>query len=623
LSRRGAAADCDSRRRRLHGQHATHPDVADLIAAWCIRSASDRVLDPSCGAGDFLMQAAARLRRLGGDPSSPRGLTGLTGVELDPVAASEAARRLPGARIECGDFLALSREETAPWPRRGFDAVVGNPPYVRQELLTAARKRELSALSAAPGWPKLGGRCDLHARFWAPAIDALRPGGRLGWVVSSTWLDAAYGAALRAWLARTVRIVALVESDVESWFDAARVRTVVVLLEKRALNAKPSHAVRCVRLGRRLRDVAPESLPPDERARRFADLAARLEGATEAPPPPDGVTVREVPQARLSEAPWGSFLRASDLCRDLIALAGDRLVPLEEVATVRWGIKTGDDAVFFPRAADAASLERALLRPAVFSSMELDRLVVSPARLPRRLLLVDTRRADHRALLERPTSGLAAWLRGASEARATHRRPTVAARERPGGGRRWFELRPGSPGAILWSIMHQYRHLAPLNTRRLPVNDNLLLVDPRPGVDARLLAALLNSHVQALLKQAAGRRRNEGMLKTQAADVRRMLVPDPRRLSAAAARQLVKLFDPLTGRRIGTVTQECGRSDRRRLDKAVLRALGVPAAEAGSMNRRLAADLTALHARERCWESDAVARRRRRPAAVRPAGVPG
>ena len=589
----------------MAGQHATRGDVADLAAAFCIGDECARVLDPSCGEGVFLERAALRLRSA--------GLTagGLCGVEIDPALARAARRRVPGAAVVRGDFPALaafSPGDRHPALRLPFDAVVGNPPYVRHELLSAARKKELAELGAREGWPRLSGRCELHAWFWAPALSCLKDGGRLAWVVSATWMDAGYGEALRRWLTRQGAMVAVVESGVESWFDEARVRTVIVVVEKDPRGA--TGPARFVRLSHRLDDIAPRELPESDRRARLDALARAIQAGGASGP---GWRAREVEARRLNGPPWGAALAASDLCVELIRLAGERLVPLDRVATVRWGIKTGDDRVFFPAPESVPGMERGVLSRAVFRLADLDGVVVEPRRLRRTLLLVDTRRPRHRALLSRPGSRLAAWLRGAERDRATHRRPTCRARESRGAscasGRRWFELRPGPPGAILWSIMHQYRHLAALNPAGCPANDNLLLIDPRPGVSPRLLAALLNSHVQAMLKEAAGRRRNEGMLKTQAVDVRRMLVPDPRRIPDGRAAAILRAFEALAYRRIEAVAAECLKPDRGRLDRAVLAALGLPGLAGRSMARRMASDLIATHAEERRRENDAVRQR--------------
>ena len=48
--------------RRRFGQFYTSPDVVDLINAFCIRNPDDRVLDPACGGGTFLVRAYSRKR---------------------------------------------------------------------------------------------------------------------------------------------------------------------------------------------------------------------------------------------------------------------------------------------------------------------------------------------------------------------------------------------------------------------------------------------------------------------------------------------------------------------------------------------------------------------------------
>src|SRR5205807_19661 len=52
---------------KLRGGYYTSVEIADWLCSWAIRSKSDRVLEPSCGDGVFLAQAASRLRALGAD----------------------------------------------------------------------------------------------------------------------------------------------------------------------------------------------------------------------------------------------------------------------------------------------------------------------------------------------------------------------------------------------------------------------------------------------------------------------------------------------------------------------------------------------------------------------------
>ncbi len=74
----------------------------------------------------------------------------------------------------------------------GFDAVVGNPPYVRQEWLGQPLKEHLATRFAA-----YHGMADLYVYFYERALQVLRPGGRLAYIVTNKWMKSGYGEPLR------------------------------------------------------------------------------------------------------------------------------------------------------------------------------------------------------------------------------------------------------------------------------------------------------------------------------------------------------------------------------------------------------------------------------------------
>jgi type I restriction-modification system DNA methylase subunit len=84
-------------KQRTFGQFETPPDVADLLLAFCLRRAGDRVLDPSCGNGALLERAARWQAWL--DAKEEGRYENLWGVELEEEAASIARQRLPRTNI--------------------------------------------------------------------------------------------------------------------------------------------------------------------------------------------------------------------------------------------------------------------------------------------------------------------------------------------------------------------------------------------------------------------------------------------------------------------------------------------------------------------------------------------
>jgi methylase of polypeptide subunit release factors len=114
-----------------------------------------------------------------------------------------------------------------------LDAVVGNPPYIRQEKIAKAEKTAIRQLvSSAWSGLKFSGRSDLHCYFWPAAARFLKPDGYFGFLTSSSWLDVEYGFALQRWLLQRFRIIAILESSAEPWFTDARVKTCATILQR-------------------------------------------------------------------------------------------------------------------------------------------------------------------------------------------------------------------------------------------------------------------------------------------------------------------------------------------------------------------------------------------------------
>jgi hypothetical protein len=77
----------------------------------------------------------------------------------------------------------------------GFDCVIGNPPYVRQEILGDTFKSY-----AQKTFTTYAGTADLYVYFIEQSHNLLRPGGLFGFIVANKWMRANYGGPLRHWL---------------------------------------------------------------------------------------------------------------------------------------------------------------------------------------------------------------------------------------------------------------------------------------------------------------------------------------------------------------------------------------------------------------------------------------
>jgi hypothetical protein len=166
-----------------------------------------RLLEPSFGGGDFLLPIIERL--LGAwRAAKPDGATlddlsnAIRCIELhqetfnSTYAAVVTVLKRTGMDGPTASALAdcwLSQEDFLLAPLEGeFDFVVGNPPYVRQELVPAPLLAEYRMR-----YPTMYDRADLYIPFIERSLSVLSDGGRLGFICADRWMKNRYGGPLR------------------------------------------------------------------------------------------------------------------------------------------------------------------------------------------------------------------------------------------------------------------------------------------------------------------------------------------------------------------------------------------------------------------------------------------
>lgn len=111
--------------------------------------------------------------------------------------------------------------------RPGFDAVIGNPPWVRQETLTGLKKVLESSYPSV-----YHGVADIYAYVLARGLDVLKPGGRLGFILPNKWLRANYGEPLRTHLTTHYQPELLVDFGHAPLFPDADTFPVVAVIRR-------------------------------------------------------------------------------------------------------------------------------------------------------------------------------------------------------------------------------------------------------------------------------------------------------------------------------------------------------------------------------------------------------
>ena len=353
--------------RAFNLESLNEPQKSALIRfyeSWQDELSTVRLLDPACGSGAFLIEAFEqlhqeyersndRLEELRGERTlfdlDRRILQdNLYGVDLNGEAVQIARLSLWIKTAQRGRALtsldhslrvgnsvitdqavdAKAFDWQAAFPEAfasgGFDVVVGNPPYVRQELISPCKpflRRNYSTFD---------GSADLFVYFFELGMRLLKPGSRLSFVVTNKWMKAAYAGPLRRFFGEHCWVESLVNfGHAKQIFEDADVFPSIIVLRKPTEQESPATTRVCA--------IPREQL-------RVNDLSVQIEE--------EGYVV---PKERLGSDPW--TIEPPEMMSLLTKIRG-KGQPLVEYVGQRplMGIKTGLNEAFLISTAQRRAL---------------------------------------------------------------------------------------------------------------------------------------------------------------------------------------------------------------------------------------------------------------------------
>jgi len=222
---------------KLRGGYYTPSPIADFLVRWVLNKKPCSVLEPSCGDGAFV-------RAFSNQHRYSIAFTGVELLEEEAAKARESAHlneKLAAEILNC-DFLgwALERLQTG----KTYNAVVGNPPYIRYQYLEAHEQKLSEQIFTLYqlAFTK-------HTNAWVPfviaSIGLLAPGGRLAMVIPSELLHVLHAGSLRKFLISECHRILMIDPN-ELLFEEALQGTVLLMVEKKMDRVLASQGVAVV-----------------------------------------------------------------------------------------------------------------------------------------------------------------------------------------------------------------------------------------------------------------------------------------------------------------------------------------------------------------------------------------
>ncbi|TET25956.1 MAG: hypothetical protein E3J73_05320 [Candidatus Bathyarchaeum sp.] len=591
--------------RRALGQFYTPPQIVELVVKMCITSPDDKVLDPACGSGGFLVASYDCLLELKGktktdDETHQELLSQIWGIDINKFPAHLATINLATQNLESksdfvnvivSDFFDIREPEQkilAPWsgitpdgkreiieiPQ--FDVVVANPPYIRQEDI--ADKKKVRKHLQRIGIKKMTARSDVFCYFFTHSREFLRESGKIGFVTSERWLDVGYGKALQQFFLDNFKIHAIITFD-KKVFDEPMVGSCITILEECGnKKSRDNHFTNFLRVKERLQI---EEIIKKAKTQSNSEFSKETEE----------YRLTSIRQTTLRKSgKWNRFLFAPRIYFDITNHTNT--CTLKTLADVKFGIKTGANDFFYFRGKERIKeyelgnftfpivkgigqlqyigLER---EDTDWYTLDLHKVVndiVKDFSKSKRNKDQPLSERIKEEMKKRGLNGLVRYIE-IGERNGINLRPTCASRKV------WFDIGNIDTPPLISSACYWKQFMVLYNIDGSGADHYFYYISLYAGVDAKLLGGILNSTLARVLVEVDGR-----IAKGQALDritimvyeTKNLRIPNPRRMAVHDKQKISLAFEEILKRE--RFCDEVERAElQRKLDVAVLKTLGM------------------------------------------------
>lgn len=252
----------------------------------------------------------------------------------------------------------------------GFDIVIGNPPYVRQEDIADPTGKvkdkkeykgylqEMVKLDFPDYFPpkaKINAQSDLYTYFYIRALRLLNPQGVHTFICSNSWLDVGYGVWLQEFLLDRCPVELIIDNHAKRSFEAADVNTIISIIHAPQKNVENDHLVRFVAFKKPFESaIFTENLIAIDQAKKvntndiYRVYPISITNLKEAGVEYDDNAQTTLKMGKYVGDKWGGkYLRAPDIYHKILEINGSKFQRLSDVAEVFPGCYTGINDFFY------------------------------------------------------------------------------------------------------------------------------------------------------------------------------------------------------------------------------------------------------------------------------------
>ncbi len=448
----------------------------------------------------------------------------------------------------------------------GFDIVIANPPYVRQEMIEDPQKpndkvaakqyKEKLLKQIQLDWNdekgnliKISQRADLYVYFYLKGLQLLNPDGVMCFISSNSWLDVGFGAGLQEILLKRVPILAIYDNQTKRSFKHADVNTIIALFgapKKRDwLSEIKENKIKFVMFRKPFEEVCFSDILwqiEEAKEERLLNENFRLVQKDQWSLYLEGIEEKEETQQKLTKEmgnyvgnKWGGkYLRAPEIYWTILEKGKNKMCRLNDLATIKAGIITGNNEKYYKK------------RTKDFDADEYSLVFRSPREVNK--IYLNSKDAVSIIKIKRVP----------------------------------FEIKRAK---LLWVDLRGDKHICHYNANCLPFEHNFYGIDSKETGKDKVVCSILNSSLVYFLIEVLGRRGlGGGAIRLVKIDLLNLPI-----LKISNDKKIIKVFSKISRREVRSIFEEFGINpnkpireqepkplpDRAELDKIIFSELGL------------------------------------------------